>query len=231
VPNMFDPQSLNRYAYCRNNPLIYVDPSGHAHYVEIVCDPGTGGPHDVGGNFGRAAATRAAELIASGHTVEIVEVRSVSEFNAAINGNQEITGGVEVYGHAGSDLEALSMASGPGTNLDQETVNEVDWGNLGPNAEISLNGCNTGNKNDANPNNTIAQDVANASGKTTWGATKSMSFTGVKGQYIPGPNAVPPATGDLYMVVDPPGKMERFSPEVHPGGSHRSHDIDNLSGL
>jgi len=29
VPGMYDPQSLNRYAYCRNNPLIYVDPSGH----------------------------------------------------------------------------------------------------------------------------------------------------------------------------------------------------------
>lgn len=29
VPNMYDPQSLNRYAYCRNSPLIYVDPTGH----------------------------------------------------------------------------------------------------------------------------------------------------------------------------------------------------------
>jgi RHS repeat-associated protein len=29
VPDSFDPQSLNRYSYCRNNPLIYVDPSGH----------------------------------------------------------------------------------------------------------------------------------------------------------------------------------------------------------
>ncbi len=29
VPNYFDPQTLNRYAYCRNNPLIYVDPNGH----------------------------------------------------------------------------------------------------------------------------------------------------------------------------------------------------------
>ena len=26
--HVFDPQMLNRYAYCRNNPLIYVDPSG-----------------------------------------------------------------------------------------------------------------------------------------------------------------------------------------------------------
>ncbi len=29
VPDPFDPQSLNRYAYCQNNPLIYVDPTGH----------------------------------------------------------------------------------------------------------------------------------------------------------------------------------------------------------
>ncbi|MFH2044400.1 MAG: hypothetical protein ABIK92_04565, partial [Pseudomonadota bacterium] len=29
VPDWTDPQSLNRYAYCRNNPLIYIDPTGH----------------------------------------------------------------------------------------------------------------------------------------------------------------------------------------------------------
>ena len=29
MPYPYDPQSLNRYAYCLNNPLIYVDPSGH----------------------------------------------------------------------------------------------------------------------------------------------------------------------------------------------------------
>ncbi len=28
IPDPYDPQSLNRYSYCRNNPLIYVDPSG-----------------------------------------------------------------------------------------------------------------------------------------------------------------------------------------------------------
>ncbi len=30
VQDWHDPQSLNRYAYCRNNPLKYVDPDGHA---------------------------------------------------------------------------------------------------------------------------------------------------------------------------------------------------------
>jgi RHS repeat-associated protein len=29
VPEPYNPQSLNRYSYCLNNPLIYTDPSGH----------------------------------------------------------------------------------------------------------------------------------------------------------------------------------------------------------
>ncbi len=29
IPDQYNPQSLNRYSYCRNNPLIYTDPTGH----------------------------------------------------------------------------------------------------------------------------------------------------------------------------------------------------------
>ena len=29
IPDIYDPQSLNRYAYVRNNPLKYTDPDGH----------------------------------------------------------------------------------------------------------------------------------------------------------------------------------------------------------
>jgi RHS repeat-associated protein len=29
VPDPYNPQSLNRYSYCLNNPLSYIDPSGH----------------------------------------------------------------------------------------------------------------------------------------------------------------------------------------------------------
>ena len=32
----YDPQSLNRYAYCRNNPLKYTDPSGHTTVGEAI---------------------------------------------------------------------------------------------------------------------------------------------------------------------------------------------------
>jgi RHS repeat-associated protein len=38
VPDWFNSQSLNRYTYCDNNPLMYIDPSGH-----WAQDPATGG--------------------------------------------------------------------------------------------------------------------------------------------------------------------------------------------
>jgi|GEM_PF-4223160 len=33
VSDYSDPQNLNRLAYCRNNPMIYVDPSGNIHLI------------------------------------------------------------------------------------------------------------------------------------------------------------------------------------------------------
>jgi hypothetical protein len=43
VPDLFDPQSLNRYSYVLNNPLKYVDPSGHI-LLESPEDPVTPSP-------------------------------------------------------------------------------------------------------------------------------------------------------------------------------------------
>jgi len=51
VPDPMNPQSLNRYSYCLNNPLRYVDPMGHWYdddwYYELACaeagvDPSVG---------------------------------------------------------------------------------------------------------------------------------------------------------------------------------------------
>jgi len=36
VQDYTDPQTLNRYSYCRNNPLIYVDPSGHLFIIDDI---------------------------------------------------------------------------------------------------------------------------------------------------------------------------------------------------
>jgi RHS repeat-associated protein len=42
VPNPANPQSLNRYSYCLNNPLKYTDPTGHQYeddgYYEALCE-------------------------------------------------------------------------------------------------------------------------------------------------------------------------------------------------
>jgi len=36
IPKPYDPQTLNRYSYCRNNPLFYVDPSGHFPWAAVI---------------------------------------------------------------------------------------------------------------------------------------------------------------------------------------------------
>ena len=35
VPKMFDPQALNRYSYVANNPIKYIDPSGHGFFKKL----------------------------------------------------------------------------------------------------------------------------------------------------------------------------------------------------
>ncbi|MDA8135797.1 MAG: DUF4329 domain-containing protein, partial [Desulfobacteraceae bacterium] len=52
VPDPYNPQSLNRYAYCLNNPIRYVDPTGH--HTGGYEGPGHGdGGYDEGpGGFG-----------------------------------------------------------------------------------------------------------------------------------------------------------------------------------
>ncbi len=66
VPDWFNPQSLNRYAYCLNNPVRYVDPSGHDSLeaevgygpvsvsLSISCD-GIYGSYSFGSGTGFAA--------------------------------------------------------------------------------------------------------------------------------------------------------------------------------
>jgi hypothetical protein len=57
VPGAANPQAYNRYSYVLNNPLRYIDPSGHGQcQTQEDCDDmgttsmGTGNPHNGGGS-------------------------------------------------------------------------------------------------------------------------------------------------------------------------------------
>lgn len=43
VQDPYDPQTLNRYSYCRNNPVKYIDPSGHYFVVGMIVGAVVGG--------------------------------------------------------------------------------------------------------------------------------------------------------------------------------------------
>jgi RHS repeat-associated protein len=59
-----DPQTLNRYSYCRNNPLVYTDPSGHGFWfvlgiIALGAALGATISSISGGNIGLGALTGA----------------------------------------------------------------------------------------------------------------------------------------------------------------------------
>ncbi len=51
LPNVYDPQQLNRYSYARNNPVKYSDPSGH--WLHIAFGGLIGGAIGGGWNLGK----------------------------------------------------------------------------------------------------------------------------------------------------------------------------------
>ena len=46
IPDLYDPQSLNRYAFCRGNPVHYRDPTGHFFWAPIIVGAIIGGVTD-----------------------------------------------------------------------------------------------------------------------------------------------------------------------------------------
>jgi len=78
VSDIYDPQDLNRYAYCRNNPMKYVDPDGHAWFDAI---PGTIG---AVGNFGATALAYAFTRPAIG-ALWLIDPKGAAQANSGLN--------------------------------------------------------------------------------------------------------------------------------------------------
>ena len=56
VPDLSNPQALNRYSYVNNNPLGYVDPTGHTAFGFDNCSSTGGGCFSFGSGVGAAEA-------------------------------------------------------------------------------------------------------------------------------------------------------------------------------
>src|SRR5262249_62203727 len=80
-----DPQSMNAYAYARNNPLIFIDPSGNAFTLASVW-------HNVGGyayGFGEGAINTVSGAI--GYAAEL-GAHPISTINSTLNSAASVTG-------------------------------------------------------------------------------------------------------------------------------------------
>jgi len=78
-----------------------------------VGDPGLG-EHNQGGNFDRAAQTRAGELEKQGENATVVRASSVDDVASALKNNGKLSG-VEYFGHASFDKLYVGETSAQGS--------------------------------------------------------------------------------------------------------------------
>ncbi|MDP3791310.1 MAG: toxin TcdB middle/N-terminal domain-containing protein [Candidatus Omnitrophota bacterium] len=134
----FDPQSLNRYTYCRNNPINYIDPTGHS-WLSKFWDWLTGSIGNIVG-----AIVGAAVAIVSGNLWLGFQAYSMtsSVINSAVSGNWGGLAGGIVGGLIGGAL-GVGAASGIYGALGKGAFT-FGGGFLGGAAEFGLSGFGSG---------------------------------------------------------------------------------------
>jgi len=86
VQSPYDPQSLNRYSYCRNNPINYVDPTGHSWFSKFFKKVG-----DFFSGIGKAIAGNPGAFIA-GLAVGIFTAWAMSGMISSLSHAMAISG-------------------------------------------------------------------------------------------------------------------------------------------
>ena len=156
-------------------------------YLLIVGDPGrNNGPGhnwNVGNEFGLAAQQQANDLQSQGHKVIACRATTVQDFNNALTGHGLIDGGVAYFGHAGrfsisgTLYSALFVGQDPvsNENLYSGNVSLLSNAQLGSNATITLNGCDTGT--DVSGGDSIGQLIWNQLKRVVFGYKTGLYFS------------------------------------------------------
>ncbi|MCP4703327.1 MAG: RHS repeat-associated core domain-containing protein, partial [candidate division Zixibacteria bacterium] len=120
VPDLYNPQSLNRYAYCLNNPVKYKDPSGHIAVIPAILLAKFGGL--AIGWVGTKIAQYSASIGASQSTKEYMN----NTINAALMTTTAISAGSTVASIGSIGVAQNIGAAAPAiSNFVQQSVYNV----------------------------------------------------------------------------------------------------------
>ena len=171
VPDLFNPQSLNRYAYCLNNPLRYVDPTGH----DIACG-GCHGPYsDFDNNKSTTIAIGFLDIVANVSNMPMLSsVLGIFGFTIALQNKDNIFDQSIYYPVTKLrrtkevDRVVITMAipSHPSSTTPQGQIGDVTGSNGGGNDNgMSHGGCINGADIGPNSDSPIAGTEAHYGGE------------------------------------------------------------------
>ncbi len=107
IQNAYDPQSLNRYGYARNNPLKYIDPNGHSFLLAL----------GAAITFILAATTPYWGPYLTGYFAEM-NINDVGRAISDPSSGNLIWGGLAAYDLATPGVPESAMAKGAASKLD-----------------------------------------------------------------------------------------------------------------
>ncbi|WNY24060.1 hypothetical protein MmiHf6_13850 [Methanimicrococcus hongohii] len=128
IPDIYNPQALNRYVYCYNNPLKYDDPDGHSPYLIIAYAGVAGGGIGGGLVYGIDNALvqyyengKINYLQLSGATLEGIGKGGL--FGGALSAGAAVTA---YAGMSGASSELASASGGAITGLIYSSIYFID---------------------------------------------------------------------------------------------------------
>jgi len=137
IPDVYNPQSLNRYSYCYNNPVKYTDPDGHIPLIVATTAAGAIGGGLIGGGSEFARQYNAAGGNFWGDILR-GDVSSVYAFSQSGDVNWKSVGAHAAGGAVAGGVAGLTMGAGVSVvttgGLLAPSSTTIGLGMLGPGA-------------------------------------------------------------------------------------------------
>ena len=180
------PESINLYAYCRNNPVIFIDPDGTDCYIFYLPEWKNEAIADQ-----KALAQKYGYDISKVHIVPVTSAQELTNgWNGmgTVNGQQVDIDTVVINSHA----NPYSLSFGNGNKMTQQNIQNLNNQNV---KELVLYGCNAGHMDysQTNPAAQFAQRVNGAqvlaSDGTVYsnsGSEKPHTYTGKPDEHFKG---------------------------------------------